>query len=736
MTREKIAEIFAKVGIDTTGLSKDFAMLKSILRTGLRTALVGLGAGLSIAGITTKLAADAEETANLFKLVFKQATDKVIADLNRFGEAAGRGRNELKKYAAGFGALLNPMGFTTDEVAKLSTQLSILGSDMSSFFNTSDEDAAFALTSALTGQIRPMRRYGVNISKAAVEQNAFAMGLIKTKKELTQKIKVMSTLNIIMRETKQLENDAINTQASLTNQWRRFRGAMQDIGVEVGKVFRPMATQLFTMLGQMLGPLSKNQALFEVWAKVLNDELKKVIAAFSEAGSAIYRAFVGSPGGVPTVTGAIELVSSGLQYLANTITKLMTSEWASFIAGIVKSIPSITGMTVAVGALETAIASVAAIFTTTALASLLNPITLISVAIVGLTAAMLDAKYKGQTWADSIAEWTATLFGFENAVTAANASIKANSESSRRLRGVSERDKATQDALEAGTMTKDQLRGEIDTQRQALEAEKQRKEDSRKQLEAVMKQIDESNNRPYAVQLAGGDTLTAQGLRPKQKQLEEDMRSADMAAEAIQRKIDVNEGQYQSLGMRDQAKADEEKIDAQRKETVKEAGKSLLELGRSVSSRAMYQVGHITDSAVQALKKGKEAAAGVGSENAVARAKGILGLSEQEFSEMLATSQANEQERLAKEILAKATGLDPALLDKKEEKRSTAQFMGLADYVKSFQSAIGGTPEIKLAKKTADNTGKTAQGVEKMAGGIKDLAKGMLDWIKEPARAT
>jgi hypothetical protein len=732
ITREKIAEIFAKVGIDTTGLSKDFAMLRGILRKGLAAAMVGIGAGLSIASITTKLAADAEEAANLFQIVFKQATDSVIADLNRFAQEAGRGRHEMKNYAAGFGALLNPMGFTTEEVAKLSTQLAILGSDMASFFNTTDEDAAFALTSALTGQIRPMRRYGVNIAKAAVEQEALAMGLIKNKKEMTQQIKVQALMNVIMRETEQLQGDAIRTQASLTNQWRRFWGALHDIGVEIGTTFRPMATQLFTLLGSFLQPLSQNQALFERWAKVLDDELKKVIASVLEAATATYNAFTGGGASTMSVTGAIQAVSEGIQWLAGRITALMSGPWGGMIAGVIKSIPSIAAMTVAVGALETAIASVAAIFTSATLVSLVNPITLISAAVVGLAAAMIDAKAKGQTWSDSIAEWTARLFNFQNAITASNAAMQAASKSAEGIKQASGIYGATRAKIDGGTLNSKQLQAELDKLRQIREQEKARRQSYRKSQAESMRKANESAAAAGSAWFPGQSALAVIGYNKHVEAMNDAIEGSTQAMQAIDRKIKEFEKELESLTAAEQADID---ADNARRKAIEEGKSQLIGWGKTIAEKTKEIGGKVVENALSEVEKSGDASVKKLQKEAVENAVAILGLTPDQISEMQRQSKDLQQQALAKQVAAEGLGIDPSLLDNQKPK-PTAQFMGLADYAKSMQSAIGGTPEMKIAKKTEDNTAKTAAGVEKVVTVFKELSTDVMSLFQRPAAAS
>lgn len=207
---------------------------------GAAAAAVATTAG--VGGTLVKLASDAEEAASKFKFVFSEAADETRDAIDKFAKAAGRSKYELRNMAADIGALVGPMGFTKKETGDLSVQVSKLATDLSSFFNISESDALTALRSGIVGESEPLRRLGVQLNEAKIQSEAFALGLAKSKDEITPMIKTQSIMSIVMRETAQAQGDAVRTAGGYANQIRALAGTSKDAATDIGFALLPAAT--------------------------------------------------------------------------------------------------------------------------------------------------------------------------------------------------------------------------------------------------------------------------------------------------------------------------------------------------------------------------------------------------------------------------------------------------------------------------------------------------------------
>lgn len=69
------------------------------------------------------------------------------------------------------------MGFTKEKTGELSTTFAKLAVDLSSFFNVSEKDALIALRAGIVGESEPLRRLGVQLNEAKIQNEAFRLGL-------------------------------------------------------------------------------------------------------------------------------------------------------------------------------------------------------------------------------------------------------------------------------------------------------------------------------------------------------------------------------------------------------------------------------------------------------------------------------------------------------------------------------------------------------------------------------
>lgn len=210
-------------------------------------AVVGTAvAGVSAASI--KLAVDAEETANKFRVVFRgsvEETDQALQDLTRTIPAT---QTELRGFAAGVQDLLVPLGLAREEAAQFSVQAVELAGDLASFNNTSIEDALNAIRSGLAGESEPLRRFGVDIRKTRLEALALSEGIIELGEELEGADQAAAVFSALMLDSADAIGDAARTTDSAANQMRFLRADLRSVSEELGTALLPAFSSLITGL--------------------------------------------------------------------------------------------------------------------------------------------------------------------------------------------------------------------------------------------------------------------------------------------------------------------------------------------------------------------------------------------------------------------------------------------------------------------------------------------------------
>lgn len=237
--------------------------------------LLGGVGGIAGLGFAVKLAADAEETQSKFEAVFKSLTAEAETFAKEFAGSVGRSVNETKRQLAEFQDLFVPLGFARKNAADLSKQLVTLTADMASFSNKADVDVQRDLQSALVGNTETVRKYGIIITQASLNQELINQGFAKGVKGATEQQKVQARLNIIIRDTGDAQGDALKTAGSFTNRMKALMGILKDTGAVIGSAFLPalakMAEKATEALRGVLPAIKDWASNFAKWGKVIVD---------------------------------------------------------------------------------------------------------------------------------------------------------------------------------------------------------------------------------------------------------------------------------------------------------------------------------------------------------------------------------------------------------------------------------------------------------------------------------
>jgi hypothetical protein len=224
---------------------KDVERLNSSVDRMAKTFLGIYGLGRLAGGFMSVIqgASDTIETMNVLNQTFKANSSEVVAWSKTVGKTMGRSQYDLQKTAGQFGAFLAPQGFSGTELASMSEQLTALTVDLASFYNLTDQDAQTRLFSGLAGETEAVRRLGIDISDAGMNQflKDQGKGGLGKFSALSMREKSEFRLAKILQDTVDKQGDAIRTYNEWENTWKRFQGQVKDVSVELGKNLIPTA---------------------------------------------------------------------------------------------------------------------------------------------------------------------------------------------------------------------------------------------------------------------------------------------------------------------------------------------------------------------------------------------------------------------------------------------------------------------------------------------------------------
>jgi hypothetical protein len=93
---------------------------------------------------------------------------------------------------------------------------------MASFNNESEANVIRDLQSALVGNHETVRKYGVIITQATLDQELLNTGIEGGIREATEQEKVMARMNIILKGTTDAQGDAARTAGSFANSIKAY----------------------------------------------------------------------------------------------------------------------------------------------------------------------------------------------------------------------------------------------------------------------------------------------------------------------------------------------------------------------------------------------------------------------------------------------------------------------------------------------------------------------------------
>lgn len=237
-----------KAGADKAATDFDSRMSRlsstaNMVGTGIA---VGLGAGLVVA---TKKAADLEQAVGGTAAVFKDQQKKLETFAKGAAEAVGLSETAARQFTTQIGAALKGYGFTVDQAADKSIELTKLGADLAATFGGTTTDAVTALGAALRGEYDPLERFGVAINATLVNQKAVQMGLATSTENVSQNAKAQAGLALITERSADAQGQFAREATSASGAAQIAAAKTENAAADLGQSFLPIYSKISEVVG-------------------------------------------------------------------------------------------------------------------------------------------------------------------------------------------------------------------------------------------------------------------------------------------------------------------------------------------------------------------------------------------------------------------------------------------------------------------------------------------------------
>lgn len=225
---------------------------------------------------------DLIEVQNVVDTTFGDAADAI----DEFAKSAvyNLGMSELsaKNFVSSFGSTLKAAGIE-ENLDGLSVALTQLVGDFASFRNLSFEDSFQKIQSAITGQTRGIRLYGVAVTDANLSNYALELGINKSTKAMTENEKIMLRMSFMLRAMRDSAGDFVKTQDTWANQTRLLSETWKQFLVVLGDTLRIALTGALKWLVSFVQNLVMVMKYIRAFFALLSDASTK----FDEFGNII-----------------------------------------------------------------------------------------------------------------------------------------------------------------------------------------------------------------------------------------------------------------------------------------------------------------------------------------------------------------------------------------------------------------------------------------------------------------
>lgn len=230
----KISDGMNKVSVSITKTSSAFELLKNKIAQ-----VIGIQAAWNVTIQSSRVYSEYTEDVNLFAVAMGNCADEAAEFAEKMENVLGVNSGDAMRNMATFQNLTTSFGMASDRAYVLSKNLTQLGYDMASLYNISTEDSFQKLQAAISGELEPIRRLGVDISNTRLQQELYNLGINESVNNLTQADKAQLRYIAIMKQTINAQTDMGRTLNSPANQFRVLSAQISLLARNLGALLIP-----------------------------------------------------------------------------------------------------------------------------------------------------------------------------------------------------------------------------------------------------------------------------------------------------------------------------------------------------------------------------------------------------------------------------------------------------------------------------------------------------------------
>ena len=225
---------------------------------------------------------DFYEATDLFHNAMGNLSGEADTLISKMQGLLGVDPTKAMTYMATIQSLGTSFGLASDKAYILSKNLTQLAYDESSYWNKNVAETFTAMSSAISGEIEPIRRLGVDLTQARLQQELLALGFNKQVSSLSQADKAVLRYIAIMKQTANIQGNLAQTIQSPANQIKILKAQLDMLAKSVGSLLYPA---LKAILPPLIAAVQLIREFVEWVAKLM--DVKVVFTDFTKSADSV-----------------------------------------------------------------------------------------------------------------------------------------------------------------------------------------------------------------------------------------------------------------------------------------------------------------------------------------------------------------------------------------------------------------------------------------------------------------
>lgn len=225
---------------------------------------------------------DFYEATDLFHNAMGNLSGEADTLISKMQGLLGVDPTKAMTYMATIQSLGTSFGLASDKAYVLSKNLTQLAYDEGSYWNKDVAVTFTAMSSAISGEIEPIRRLGIDLSQARLQQELLSLGFNKQVSSLSQADKAVLRYIAIMKQTANVQGNLAQTIQSPANQIKILKAQLDMLAKSVGSLLYPA---LKSILPPLIAAVQLIREFVEWVAKLMG--VKVVFTDFTKSADSV-----------------------------------------------------------------------------------------------------------------------------------------------------------------------------------------------------------------------------------------------------------------------------------------------------------------------------------------------------------------------------------------------------------------------------------------------------------------